>query len=314
MRSILLLCVLGVLTSTSFARLRDYDKRFTFALKLSQLRNREANKNEVLMQLGKPYSVVYTPAGNDFTETWLYSDRPRAKFPSLGTVVFNEKGRISKVMGDKLPSESICDLMLDTDAWMEYLASTPGLYSKSFKSKKVVEICSRLVRLPFNEAMTLLCEFARVRPKLETAGTQAVTSPRWDVNDGQLGILLLTLFDGDREMGRDVFPHSLSIKSQTDPKDKQYLGEVVIWNGWPVVIPSGHVQTSGWSYEANLLSIALKRKRFSYKPPSSSEPSFLDYRGLCTIVTKRLETVGDKNDFHLIFGAQLGMKTPPSLP
>jgi hypothetical protein len=309
-----LCCFVFALTSVTSFAVGDYETRVAFAQNLTVLKKAFATRKQTLQLLGEPFRKEYRqygdPSKEEVRELWLYARKPNATFPTLGTVMFGSDGRVFKVFGDRKPSGNLCDVTGDVDAWMELIASTPGLYQKTFQSKKVVDICAKLIRLPFKDAMSLLSEYARVKPKLEPQGdgSEIVTSQRWDGNDGQIGILLLTLFAGDREMGRDVFPHVASIKSQTDPKDKTYLGEVVVWSGWPIVTPTGHVPTSGWSYEESLMSVALKRKRFTYCPPPGMTPTETDFRLFCLQVVAKLPPNSPESEFKQIFASQLGIK------
>ena len=308
-----LLCLVFAVTAASSLAVGDYEARVAFAQNLTVLRKAFATRKQTLQLLGEPFRKEYRqygdPSKEGVRELWLYARKPNATFPTLGTVMFSSEGRVCKVFGDRKPSDNLCDVTGDVDGWMELIASTPGLYQKTFQSKKVVDICAKLIRLPFKDAMSLLSEYARVKPKLEPQanGAEIVTTQRWDGNDGQIGILLLTLFAGDREMGRDVFPHVASIKSQTDPKDKTYLGEVVVWSGWPIVTPTGHFPTSGWSYEESLMSVALKRKRFTYCPPPGMTPTVTDFRLFCLQVVAKLERTEPELEVKRIYASQLGI-------
>lgn len=244
----------------------------------------------VRKKLGEPSSIL-SASGQGFTnpntgQMWLYSDTVASSFPSLGTIIFDRRGRVARTVGGAAPSEELKGLAskVPLSALEDELHSCVGLIARHFHPSKIIQVCRKLKRLGFYSAVTVLREYSRMRPvdtPLLYNGAALITQPYVDGNDGRLGIVIKTLMLDDGFEKSEIFPFDWYVGYyESFFKDPDLTQPVEFVGGWPVVLPQGIHLTRGQETELALLDQAssvgtFKSKNMPSKPSEQSITRFL---------------------------------------
>lgn len=205
-----------------------------------------------------------------YSTAWYYASG-KSRFPDLGSVYFDQSGRVCRVFGNEAPSRNVLDLLADTVGLLQALNESPGLYGNKFESKKVLDLCTRLSRMTPKEVGILLDEYIRLRPLITPEGSTGmafIVEPSIDGNDGRLAVLLRTLLGSQVKADTPVFRED-SPRLMIDLPELRFPPMIQFYCGYPVVLPIGVYWTSNTRAETLLVQAVKAQTFFSFRAPSA---------------------------------------------
>ncbi len=220
--------------------------------------------------LGEPTSRVKFP-DNDWRpprQAWYYSDRVGRSFPNLGTVYFDEAGKVIRVFGSRPPSDDAITTRIDIASFLERISGSSGFTLSSFDSLYTWSLCRDLAALGKDGAAIVLEEYLKVRPVnqagLSYCGVLYESTSPLGANTGRAIILVKTLLE-----------ESAPVKRPTGLSDNRYFDLIVeVVEGMPMVLNMivfpGDIGSLEVIEIARMRSSGARLRQFPATPPPAN--------------------------------------------